>query len=441
MNVLQLSFFASVLILIIIVIRALAINKLPKKTFLAFWAVALLRLLIPFSFPAPFSVYSVIGNSTTLTKAMTGTPAANISSIATLMQMPSGGITTAPGFTSTAIPPIWMIIWIAGVILCALYFVTAYIKCYREFKTSSVVHNDFVAAWLDEHKIVRPISIKQSSRILSPLTYGVFRPVILIPQNIDWSNEQQLQYIFAHEYTHIRRFDAITKLFLIAALCIHWFNPLVWAMYILSNRDIELSCDEIVVRLFGETLKSSYALTLISMEEKKSRLTPLYNNFSKYAIEERIVSIMKYKKTTIAGIFVAFALVIGVSAIFASNRQDNTLSEHYLGDKLTSYIDKAQGLIIHTPTGLEMPLYYTVNSHVWIEAIYDENISQGKDNSIGVSYSIYRDYMAPDNLGEASIGIVTLRDPQTNEIIGITEMDTKEVIAMIEKLNNNSDNA
>lgn len=71
------------------------------------------------------------------------------------------------------------------------------------------------------------------------------------------------------------------KCLLAASLCVHWFNPLVWVMYVLANRDIEISFDEAVVKTFGETTKAAYALSLISLEEKKSRLNPLCNNFSK----------------------------------------------------------------------------------------------------------------------------------------------------------------
>ena len=118
---------------------------------------------------------------------------------------------------------------------------------------------------------------------------------------------------------HIRRFDSITKLVLIAVLCVHWFNPLVWAMYILANRDIELSCDEAVVRLFGENTRAAYARTLISMEETRSGLTPLCNNFNKNAIEERITAIMKMKKTSMFSLVLAVALIVGVTTVFATS--------------------------------------------------------------------------------------------------------------------------
>ena len=122
-----------------------------------------------------------------------------------------------------------------------------------------------------------------------------------------------------HEYVHIRRLDMLTKLIMIAAVCIHWFNPLVWVMYILFNRDLELSCDETVVRRFGMDIKSVYATALISMEEKKSGLTPLCNSFSKNAIEERIRAIMKIKKTSKFAVIISAVLVICVTGGFATS--------------------------------------------------------------------------------------------------------------------------
>ena len=110
---------------------------------------------------------------------------------------------------------------------------------------------------------------------------------------MDWKNEKQLQYVLSHEYVHIYRYDAVTKLIVTLALCIHWFNPFVWVMYILFNRDIELACDESVIRQFGEKSKSAYSLMLINMEATKSGLLPFCNNFSKNAIEERITAVMK----------------------------------------------------------------------------------------------------------------------------------------------------
>lgn len=105
-----------------------------------------------------------------------------------------------------------------------------------------------------------------AGRISSPLTFGVLRPVILVPKKTDWTDETALWYVLEHEFVHIQRFDVLSKLLLIAAVCVHRFNPLVWVMYVLANRDLELSCDETVLRRFGGDIRAAYARVLIRME-------------------------------------------------------------------------------------------------------------------------------------------------------------------------------
>lgn len=319
MSLLQMSFAGAVMIMAVIVIRALAINLLPKKTFLALWGIAAVRLLLPFSIPSALSVYSLVGNHTPAGAGPVKAPQA----IVLLPDELMGQIAAIPGDGSNTVAPVsvWTIVWAAGALVCALVFAIAYWKCRQEFQTSLPVDNGFLQGWLNTHRLKRPISIRQSSRFSAPLTYGIFRPVILMPTSTDWENTKSLQYVLTHEYVHIRRFDSITKLVLIVVLCVHWFNPLVWAMYILANRDIELSCDEAVIRLFGEDTKAAYARTLIGMEETRSGLTPLCNNFSKNAIEERITAIMKYKKTSIFTLVLALALVFCATTAFATSAQ------------------------------------------------------------------------------------------------------------------------
>lgn len=316
MSLLQMSFAGAVMILAITIIRTLAISLVPKKTFLALWGIAVARLLLPFSLPSMFSVYSLLGSRTpeiATTKVPQISEVLPIEAIGQMATMPS-----ATGDTTSAVS-VWWPVWAAGVLVCVTVFAVAYWKCRQEFQISLPVENDFIKSWLNTHQQKRPISVRQSNRFSAPLTYGVFRPVILMPTSTDWENTKALQYVLAHEYIHIRRFDSITKLVLIAALCVHWFNPLVWVMYILANRDIELSCDEAVVRLFGENTKAAYARALIRMEETRSGLTPLCNNFSKNAIEERITAIMKIKKASMLSLVLALALIVGVTTAFATS--------------------------------------------------------------------------------------------------------------------------
>ena len=204
-------------------------------------------------------------------------------------------------------------------VLCAAVFAVTYWKCYQEFQMSLPLENQVSRRWLRAHPLRRVISIRQTDRVSSPLTFGVFHPVILMPKGVDWEDETALQYILEHEFVHIRRFDTVFKLWLIAAVCVHWFNPLVWVMYVLANRDIELSCDETVVRHFGSGTRASYAKALIRMEETRSAFVPLCNHFSKSAIEERITAIMKMKKITVISLLLAAILVAGTVTVFATS--------------------------------------------------------------------------------------------------------------------------
>jgi beta-lactamase regulating signal transducer with metallopeptidase domain len=309
MSLLQMSFTGGILILAVIVIRALAINMLPKKAFNALWWISVVRLMIPFSIPSAFSVYSLMGSHA---------PGNGSQAIRVLPIGASGQAASMPDSITNAVST-WTVVWAAGVLVCAVLFSLAYWKCRKEFQTSIPVGNDFTENWLSVHQQGRRISIRQSGRFSAPLTYGVLHPVILMPTSTKWENTDSLEYVLAHEYVHIRRFDSIRKLVLIVVLCVHWFNPLVWVMYILANRDIELSCDEAVVRFFGENTKAAYARALISMEETRSGLTPLCSSFSKNAIEERITAIMKIKKTTVFSLVLAGFIVVGTATAFATS--------------------------------------------------------------------------------------------------------------------------
>ncbi len=316
MSLLQMSFVGAVMILAIIVIRTLTINLLPKKTFGVLWGIAVVRLLLPLSLPSVLSVYSLLSEYTSVIDAVKGSQA-----VLALQTETPGQITTIHNNLSSTINTVsmWTVIWAIGLLISVMVFAIAYWKCQQEFQTSLPVNNDFITKWLNTHQQKRTISIRQSSRFSAPLTYGILRPVILVPTSTEWENTASLQYVLAHEYVHIRCFDSIKKIALIIVLCVHWFNPLVWAMYILANRDIELSCDEAVVRLFGENKKATYARVLISMEETRNGLTPLCNNFSKNAIEERITAIMKIKKNTICSLILASFIVAGTTTAFATS--------------------------------------------------------------------------------------------------------------------------
>ncbi|MCD8380474.1 MAG: hypothetical protein LUC95_09225 [Lachnospiraceae bacterium] len=366
MSLWQMSFSGAVLIAAILIVRAVAVNRLPKVTFLILWEIAILRLLVPFSVSSSVSVYSLLGDSRAAvvleerlsgenvenTEAVTGTDAAGISGTVTVnadtgntgdvtMANVGAGETINSGTadvgangildTATAVGaaaffaavPVLTLVWFAGALACAVFFIISYVRSRRKFSFSTPVQNEYTKRWLSQHEQRRTVSIRQTDLISAPLTYGIVHPVILMPARTNWEDARHLDYIFAHEYNHIRHFDALKKLICVLALCIHWFNPFVWILYFLYNRDIELACDESVIRGFGESSRREYSLMLINMEAKKSGLLPLCNHFSKNSIEERIHAIMKTKKMTVGIIALSVALVVVIAALFATSANDD----------------------------------------------------------------------------------------------------------------------
>lgn len=373
MSLLQMGLSGSIIILVIVGLRMLLLNKLPKKMFLVLWWIALLRLLLPVSLPSSFSIYSLfpqlavsveeIGNQPQVfpadfdvqekvsasesaqgeTVLIEGAEGMNQWEDASMKNIIRQDVESAKadravmgGSEENKIRySRWQILWLAGLLFAVMFFLIAYIRSYQEFRISFPIEEERVRNWQQMHRLRRRVSIRWSECVSTPLTYGMIRPVILLPKGVEWDDDGQLFYVLEHEFVHIRRFDMVTKLILTAVLCIHWFNPLVWIMYSLFNRDLEISCDEEVIRHFGEEKKSGYARTLISMEEKKAGLIPLYNGFSKNAIEERIRAVMKIRKTSVIALMAAVILVCVVFFGFATTAKEKVKDQReYLREAL-----------------------------------------------------------------------------------------------------------
>lgn len=341
MTFLRMSLSGGVMIAVIVLIRTLTIQRLPKRTFLLLWAAALLRLLVPVSLPSPLSVYSLIQRSTALSNlsetaaaaAETILPASNAFQASEAVTEGAKNVIanqTVPVVQPAVSPvemtaqpiPVVSILWGIGAAACVLFFLIAYVRCYRQFRESLPVKDGYIENWLRRHPLRRKVVIRQTDRISSPLTYGIFRPVILLPSGVDWKDKGRLDYVLTHEWIHIRRFDGLAKLMLAAALCLHWFNPLVWVMYLMANRDMELSCDEALLRQFGrQDVRADYALALISMEERRAYPAVLTSHFSQHTLKERIRAIMKDKKASKAVIAAALVVVVVVVCLFGTSAQ------------------------------------------------------------------------------------------------------------------------
>lgn len=300
---------ASVLIVVVMAIRAVFLHRLPKGTFGVLWGVVALRLLVPASFSSPFSAYTWLGG------AIGREPD---SPVRQLGQMTRAAETVRQGAAKGG----WIgWVWLVPATALAVWFVAGHWRCRREYAASLPLQGEWICQWQKEHPLRRRMRVRQSDRTLEPFSYGILRPVIMLPKEMEGLGQEQLNYVLAHEYMHIRHWDIARKWALALAVCVHWFNPLVWAMYILANRDMELSCDEAALCALGEGKRSDYALTLLAVAEKRSGLMAAGNGFCGNSMEERIQAIMKMKKITKISLSLAAFLVVGTTTVFATSAE------------------------------------------------------------------------------------------------------------------------
>lgn len=316
MDLVQMSVQAGVLIAAIVIVRAITLYRLPKASFLALWGIVIARLLIPFSLTSKWSIYNLFGGF--LKHEDVPAPAGGFVAVWSGQGLVSPETVTGPDAAMPVISPLTAL-WIGGVAVLAAAFAILLVRNYRALRTAVPMEDHAVITkWREEYRLLRPLAVVRSDKVDSPASIGILRPRIIFPQKMELDNEQLTCYILVHEYFHIRRFDMLWKLLALCAVCLHWFNPLVWMMLVLLNRDLELSCDEMVLRHFGGTERASYAHSLIDMAERGPSFSFMHSYFSKNAAEERIIAIMKYKKTSLLAVVLALVLTLCMAAGFTT---------------------------------------------------------------------------------------------------------------------------
>ena len=261
----------SIMICFILLLRKLFVFHFVGSAWAIFWKILTLRLLCPFTIRLPGIEHFFI----------TEKKNSHIRDTAERIVQYENNI---PNELAIMIPIIWGI----GGLICMGKVVIPHIKNRKVYQMALPLENESVAIWIKRQSLRRKIYVKVSDRIITPLTYSIWKPVILLPRMDGEIDELHLEQILEHELIHIKRFDVLFK-WLLAFICaVYWVNPFIWIMYSFANRDIELACDEAVLKSRSKDYKKSYILTLIYLEEKRVRGDFLCNFFSRYPMEERV---------------------------------------------------------------------------------------------------------------------------------------------------------
>ncbi len=273
--------------ILLVLLARLILKRSPKIFSYALWSVVLFRLLCPVAFTAPVSVLNPIqpevreaseSTSVVYYLPMEATPKAEFNFVPAENQ--SGTQINAAGETAPAeldVMSVASYIWLTGSILMLLYSMVQYIRLRRKLIGAMLYRgNVFLADYID-----------------TPFVMGILQPKIYLPSDVPM-NERK--YIIAHERHHIRRFDHIIKLLAYFALCIHWFNPLVWAAFILAGKDMEMSCDEAVIRKMGSQIRADYSASLLRLATHKKIIAGMPLAFGEGDTKGRVMNMAKWKK-------------------------------------------------------------------------------------------------------------------------------------------------
>ena len=342
MNLIQMSVAAGVLILGIVLFRSLFIHRLPKKVMILLWEIAILRLLIPFSIPLPLpeplaDFRSLIVRETSMeakteTYVISDTAGEEASGTAgeeAAMQGGSGALYIAEKSevdlrkAAAAAYLAVTVILLAG----SFFLYNRDSRLFREGLPMPEQEREKLLAMEGirekDLKVLGKVRFQISDRTATPVTYGLLRPAVVFPKGQYLKEGKAASLCLQHELTHIINHDNLKKLTAHLALCVHWFNPLVWVMYVLFNRDMELLCDETVVQRNGGC-RQEYALTLLSLARCRNMGFQTGLGFGKNAVKERIVAVMTMKKTTFIGILAAVIALTSAFTVFITNTVSDT---------------------------------------------------------------------------------------------------------------------
>lgn len=308
-GVLNMSMTGSIVILLVMLAR-LILKRSPKIFSYALWSVVLFRLLCPVAFTAPVSVLEAFqpevteaSDSTSIVSYLPAEPAQMQEFTFVPAENQSGN---SPEQAQPLRHSEWNIrkaascIWIAGAAAMLLYSAVQYVKLKIKLIGAMVYEgNVYLADYLD-----------------TPFVIGILRPKIYLPSNIPMKEQT---YIIAHEQHHIRRFDHIIKLLSYFTLCMHWFNPLVWAAFILAGKDMEMSCDEAVIKRLGPQIRADYSASLLRLATHKKIIAGIPLAFGEGDTKGRVMNMAKWKKPKLWVSLICMLLCAAVLAACAVN--------------------------------------------------------------------------------------------------------------------------
>lgn len=323
LKILNMSFSATWLIFAVMFVRFL-LKKSPKFISVALWGLVAFRLISPWSIK---SVVSLIPSAKPIPEDIVYSPSPSVNSGFESVDNVINPIISqnlAPQIGESVNPVqvllfVCSIIWITGIAAIVIFSLFSYIRLSIKLKESVELAE----------------GIYRCDGIATPFIIGVFKPKIVLPSSID---AEQAKYVTAHEKAHLKRFDHLQKLLGYVLLTIHWFNPICWIAYKLFCADIELACDEKVIKEFDTDDKKQYSKTLFELSVSRKTVYSYPLAFGEVAVKDRIRNILNYKKPGFWIIAVSVVAAVLLTVLFITDPESKPIS----GEITTSAATQAE---------------------------------------------------------------------------------------------------
>lgn len=308
LKIVNMSISASWIVLAILLLRLL-FKKAPKWITVLLWSVVAVKLLCPFSIE---SVLSLIPSAETISPEIMMSKAPEINTGVPIINEVVNPIiyeSFAPNPSASANPlqiliPVFAIIWLIGIAGMLIYTAISYIRLKNRIGTAVLLKDN----------------VFQSEKVGSPFVLGVINPKIYLPFNM---STQDTEHVIAHENAHIRRKDHLWKPLGFLLLTVHWFNPLMWLAYVFLCRDIELACDEKVIKDLNTKQKADYSAALLSCSVKRRMIAACPLAFGEVGVKKRVKSVLSYKKPAFWLIVAAVIASVAAAVCFLTNPKEN----------------------------------------------------------------------------------------------------------------------
>lgn len=294
------SISASFIVLAVLILR-IPLKKAPKWITVLLWGIAAIRLICPFSIE---SVISLIPSAETVSpQVLTGAPAIDTgipvinNAINPVVGEPAAVAAGDEANVLKLFVTVFSKVWLLGVAVMLAYAVVSFVRIKRKIGTAVLLEGN----------------VYQSENVASPFIVGIIRPKIYLPFKLDGRDRD---HVLSHERAHIVRKDHLWKPFGFLILSLHWFNPLVWAGFILLCRDIELACDEKVVKSLDGISKADYSEALLNCSIDRRTVAACPLAFGEVGVKERVRSVLNYKKPPFWIIVTAIVLCVAVAVCF-----------------------------------------------------------------------------------------------------------------------------